>query len=705
MESYLHPGHYDLVTPDGRITKWNKIDNTTAIAVVFIENISPAFVGFQIDPQNVFFNLKSVLAQLGIDATGEEYFLDPRKHCAEVQVTVRAYGSLAQQMLSLLGQGVYLGKLFAADERRRVRTSDYLYRTFNRSDRKGRPLLALGGMQGSSNLILEKVDGHTVAYLSLQKGCIKYDESITGLLPTIAKALVSNHSVRGLLKLHQHWVSDTPKIVNENDILLVRTLPLHIRTVFGRVVNCLLPRGCQHTNANILQPDTSASGDIYELFGNSKHELIDIPLEFYTLEPHREHVFYVDRDQLQSCLEKPETLFKAFEKAPKPANAKAAVFVVKGTQLLNLQPKDWIIRDNQKHSSPGTIPDTRQALMIERYITKQPSYPFLKSIEDGLITSQGILLTYYFPSPVMKRMLLSTHVHQQLKGIYFLKPSLSHDVFFSQEDRNLLNDLAKFGIPVYWVDQTTHKILQYVQKPGRDSGLFVPINLVQEFLQATMFGIYGSNLLPGQFEGELRKLFEAILEMKGLYDHPLINANTPLALLTGGGPGVMEVGNRIARQLKILSCANILDFQFREDVVVNEQLQNPHIDAKMTYRLDKLVERQAEFHLDFPIFQIGGIGTDFEHILEEVRRKVGAVSATPILLFGNPEYWRSKITPRFQCNLETGTTIGSEWVSNCFYCVQNAQQAIKVYRQYLDGNLSIGYEGPTYKDGFCIIED
>ena len=43
---------------------------------------------------------------------------------------------------------------------------------------------------------------------------------------------------------------------------------------------------------------------------------------------------------------------------------------------------------------------------------------------------------------------------------------------------------------------------------------------------------------------------------------------------------------------------------------------NPYIDAKVTYRLDRLVERQAEFHLDFPIFLMGGIGADFEYSLE-----------------------------------------------------------------------------------------
>lgn len=79
----------------------------------------------------------------------------------------------------------------------------------------------------------------------------------------------------------------------------------------------------------------------------------------------------------------------------------------------------------------------------------QPSYPYLEAIEKGVITSQGILLTRFFPSPIMKRMLLSEQVYEYLKGIYFNKPSRSHGDFFSHEDRSLLLDLAKFGISIF----------------------------------------------------------------------------------------------------------------------------------------------------------------------------------------------------------------------------------------------------------------
>lgn len=691
---------FDLVTPDGCIISLTRINDRTLDATVFIENISSRFVGCQIDPSRVLFNIKSTLAQLGVDGIGQEIEYDKNRKCAQVKVRLFSIGPLGLEMLKHINVGAYIGKLFAADERRRVRDPDYLSRMFSRSDSLGKPLLSLGGLHGSNDLILDKVDGRTIAYLTLQNGRILYDNSVEGFLPTLGKALIANIPMRNAVRLHQEWHQLMPRNVHEDEILLVRTLPLHIRTVYAKVVDELVSHGYLHTSACILQPDTEASGDIYEFYGNSKRELTDIPLEFYTLEPSREYVFFQDRDQLQSSLEDSKTLFKAFGTAPEPFKNQAATFIVKGEQLLNLKPEDWVCREARQSEFPGQFQGSRQALMVERYIEQQPSFPFLKAIEDGFITSQGILLTRYFPSPLMKRMLLSYHTQRCLKRIYFQYPSFSHHNFFSAEDRALLHDLEKFAIPVYWVDEETGKILQYIQKPDKDSGMFIPLESIEQFLKSAVFGIYGSNLLEGNFEEELRRLLKGVQELRKTSTHPLLNKDTPLALVTGGGPGAMEVGNRVAKELGILSCANIVDFRQKDTSVVNEQKQNLYVEAKMSYRLDKLVERQAEFHLDFPILLTGGIGTDFEYSLEEVRRKIGAVKTTPILLMGTNEYWASKITSRFETNRRTGTIKGSEWISNSFYCVQTADQGLDVYKAFFSNTLPIGKDGPIYNEGF-----
>ncbi len=693
--------HYDLVTPDGVIEEIHLINTSQAEAIVSIERISPYFVGYRIPLSLVFFNLKSTLAQLGIDAHCIDCLLEPKTYSARVKIQIKAIGPIGVQMIALLEPGAYIGKLFAADDRRRVRDPEYLTRMFGRADRNGRPLLSLGGLQGGNDLILEKVEGRTIAYLSLLNGAISYDANIIGLLPTLAKALKKeNIRTRDIIKLHQEWHEEMPRALSDHDILLVKTLPLHIRTVFGRVVQELLPTGIAHTSACVLQPDTQDSGDVYEVFGNSSKQINDIPLEFYTLEPYREHVFFCDRDQLQECIENPVTLFAAFDTAPAPRHHLCATYIVKGEQLKNLVPTDWIATNPIPTEFPGLIHPNRQALMVQHYITEQPSYPFLKAIEEGSITSQGILLVRHFPSPLMKRMLLADRIQLCLKGIYFELPSLSFGDYFSHEDRSLVHDLAKYAIPVYWVDRVSNKILQFVPKPGKDSGMFVPLAEVKKFLHATVFGIYGSNLIEGKFEGELAKLMKSLLDMRHEFDHPLFHKEIPLALVTGGGPGVMELGNRIAKDLGILSCANIVDFRTKTDSIINEQKQNPYIDAKMTYRLDRLVERQGEFNLDFPIFLEGGYGTDFEYALEEIRRKVGSIPPHPVLLFGTREYWCSKITSRFQCNLKAGTIQGSEWVSNCFYCIQTAQQGIHILRRFFSNTLPIGKNGPNYEAGF-----
>ncbi|MCI5051892.1 MAG: hypothetical protein MRY21_01995 [Simkaniaceae bacterium] len=701
MPKNLTSRQFDLVTPDGYIHDLEKIDNKRISVTVVIENIEPFFVGYQIDVSDIFFNLKSLLAQLGLHSYTKEIELSQEIHKARVKLEIIAIDPTSEIVLKNLSVGTYIGKLFACSKERRVRNPDYLTRMFGRSDRRGRPLLCFGGPPGSEHLRLEQIDGRIIAYLPVRKGRFTYADEIGSAIPTLVKGLkYPELKLRQLLRLHQNFVEEAPRSLNENELLLLATEPLHVRTCFAKVVDELLPEGVFHTSASVLQPDTYESGDIYELFGSTDVQIDAIPLEFYTLSPYQEHVFFSDRDQLQQCLEDHECLFEALDTAPDPEDHKSAVFVVKGDQLLNLQPSDWVISDSPQYELPADLYSGRRTMLLDRYIESQPSYPFLKAIEEGVITSQGILLTRYFPSPRLKRLLLSQNVQNNLKGIYFRKPSRAHGDFFSHEDRSFLSDLAKQSIPIYWVDESSHLLLKYVLKPNKDSGMFVPVEHVQTFIDATMIGVYGSNLLEGSFIDELTRLLEGLKEMRKDFDHELLAPDTPLALVTGGGPGAMAVGNKVATNLNILSCANVVDFSRSDEGSINEQNQNPYIQAKMTYSLDRLVERQAEFNLDLPIFLTGGIGTDFEFALEEVRRKVGINQASPVLLFGTKEYWQDKITTRFKCNLASGTIKGSEWVSNCFYVVRNADEGLRVYKQYFAGQLRIGPTGPISEDGF-----
>jgi predicted Rossmann-fold nucleotide-binding protein len=693
--------HYDLITPDGVLRSIERKNGNTFLCVD-IQKISPRFVGYDLDSSRIFFNIKSTCAQLGLDARTRQVRFDPARGTAEVELEAHPIGEIGRALLKLLSPGAHLGKLFAADPRRVVRQPEYLTRMLGRQDRWGRPLLSLGSEPNGEGLVLGQVEGRAVAYLSLKPGQVVYDEGVWDWLPSVERSLhYPKLRSRDFLQMYQKVNPTAPHRLEPHQLLLLKTPPLHIRTVFAVVLDELLPRGVHHTNARVLDPTTFASGDIYEFYGNGTQSIDAIPLEFYTLEPYREHVFFSDRDQLQASIEDPAALERAFEAAPGGPQDRSAVFVVKGEQLRNLTPEQWVVTCPQYEEFPGMDFGERQAIMVENWISQQPATPFLKAIEDGLITSQGILLTRYLPTPYLKRLLISDLVQRCLKGLYFQQASQSHGAFLSADDRALLADLAKFAIPVFWVDPQSHRILKYMPRPGKDSGMFVPLERTQEFARATFFGIYGSNLLEGDFEAELRHLLEGVEELRNESQHPLLHPGKPLAMVTGGGPGAMEVGNRIAVSLSMLSCANVVDFGAKG--VVNEQRVNPFVEAKMTYRLDKLVERQAEFDLDFPIFLMGGIGTDFEFTLEQVRRKTGSTALTPVLLFGPKSYWEAKLTSTFELNRATQTIRGSEWISNCFFSVQSAAQGLEVYRRFAQGTLPIGPSGPFYDRGFCDV--
>ena len=123
----------------------------------------------------------------------------------------------------------------------------------------------------------------------------------------------------------------------------------------------------------------------------------------------------------------------------------------------------------------------------------------------------------------------------------------------------------------------------------------------------------------------------------------------------------------------------------------------------MTYRPEKLVERQADFNLDFPLFLQGGVGTDFEYALEEVRRKVGTTAPTPMILFGDT--WPAKITHRFKSNLGAGTIKGSEWLSNIPYVVSSGKQALSVLTKFFNGTLECGPGKKVNEEGFVLVQD
>lgn len=696
---YTYP--YDLTSTDGYIIDIQKKSSHEVDVIVLMENISPLFKGFEIDKELVHFNIKSTFAQLGVDGVGISYEFAQKFNKVTVHVQLKAFTPIGAKLLSFIDKGMYIGKLFAADDRRRVRHPSYFTRLLGKTDSEGYPLLILSQEYKNEKIIEQKEKNRTIVRVPLLPGYWVYDEAVEGFLATVAKGLKNKEtSFRKFLFLHQKHVPGPRKIQKES-ILLVRTITMYIRTLFAKVVNEELPKGFRHASADIICPQR-ITGDIFEFHGASDEEICDIPLEFYTLESYREFFFFSDRDLLCDCLEKPELVFKAYDTIPSP---RSAVFVAKGEDLLNLKTSHWIKSDPPPIQNPVLPAENRKQKEVLKHFTESLAlHTILKAMQEGNITSQGIILTDFAPSPILKHFLLSEQVRRSLKAIYFRTPSQKYGDFFSSDDRNMLQDLAKASVDVFWVDFRSHLLLKYILRSDKDSGMFVPIDKEKEFRNATFFGVYGSRMQESLYYKEIIELFKGLLAMKQDVDHDKLNAEVSLAITTGGGPGVMSMGNKIANELGILSCGHAVDFTKPHENPFERQEMNPYIQAKMTYRLEQLIVRQSEFMLDFPIFFEGGIGTDFEYALELLLTQVGSRPATPILLFGDPSYWKAKITNTFHINRQMGTIHGSEWVSNTLYCVNNHKEALLVYYKYFTHRLQIGRDFPASDDGFVTVD-
>eukprot|EP01064_Diplonema_japonicum_P013509 TRINITY_DN21077_c0_g1_i1.p1 TRINITY_DN21077_c0_g1~~TRINITY_DN21077_c0_g1_i1.p1 ORF type:complete len:791 (+),score=108.74 TRINITY_DN21077_c0_g1_i1:61-2373(+) len=702
----------DLVTPDGEVISINRsTDRSKMECGVVIENISERWAGWN-GNGDVFFSIKATCAQMGIDGQGSCFRYKPREKTVSLVVQLTTISSIGILLLDEIKTGSKIGKLFCRDPFRRINDPEYLERIDGRIDKMGKPIMSY--LDYSS----KQLDGRVIFYFKTQPGVVEYGSDVINIVPTIGKAITRGVSCRQLVMLHQVHNIDKSRIASPGRVLMVRTQKMFFRNCYARVATDLLPKGISCTSATVLEPEVDPIGGIsshslvnckidghtFTFYGDSAEFLDAIPFELYSPEPWREHLYFTDG--LKTALDtQPKQIFKAFESMPDTKD-QSCCYVVSSDQLVHLRSVDWITTSPTKGCYPGIMQPERQRSNVLSYIRQQCSYGILKAISVGDINSHGVLLCRYLPSPVLKNLLLSDTVSVCLKRIYFVTCSQTSGPFLSHEDRSLLYDLSLFGVEVLNVDLVQNKIFEYIHKHGRDHGGFVPVfpnNRTQEYLDATAFGIYGSNLKQGSLEGELEVLFKGLLDLKTTIDHPLMNREKPLALITGGGPGAMEVGNRVAKNCGILSCGNICDFTPKGGGVVNEQKRNPYVDVWMTYKLEKLVERQSDFQLDFPIILTGGIGTDFEHSLEEVRRKVGASPPTPILLFGSPSYFRDKLTQRFTRNLAEGVIKGSEWLSNIFYAVQTGEQALHVYKQYFSGKLVTGPKGKVHSDGFCEV--
>lgn len=143
-------------------------------------------------------------------------------------------------------------------------------------------------------------------------------------------------------------------------------------------------------------------------------------------------------------------------------------------------------------------------------------------------------------------------------------------------------------------------------------------------------------------------------------------------VVTGGGPGVMEAGNRGAAEVGAPTIGlNI--------VLPHEQAPNPYVSPELSFNFHYFATRKIHFLLRARAVAVfpGGFGTLDEFFETLTLIQTGRMERIPLLLFGM-EFWNKVID--FEALAEAGT-IGPE-DPDLFTVVDSAEEGWAVVRQH-----------------------
>lgn len=245
-------------------------------------------------------------------------------------------------------------------------------------------------------------------------------------------------------------------------------------------------------------------------------------------------------------------------------------------------------------------------------------------IQPAVSKDPAIMVLRYFPNLVEHRDIVNLVAEGKIKAIYFFEASCEHGPFLSQEDHSRLQEYHAYGVDVYWLCNLNQRLMIHTMRDGK--GYFVAVERLADFHKSMLFAFYGSTL----------PLSEAGKDRLGcLMDRLVAFWGCNIGIVTGGGSGVMEEANTMARQRGILSGANFLD--------ITDQPMTTDVDFCQVFQATCRHSRQKWFEIaSFPIFNVGGLGSLEELGITLCNMKLSIMERVPIILFdteGDRGYW------------------------------------------------------------------
>ena len=197
------------------------------------------------------------------------------------------------------------------------------------------------------------------------------------------------------------------------------------------------------------------------------------------------------------------------------------------------------------------------------------------------------------------------------------------------------------------------------------SARVLPPDVAQQRLDAALAKGEAQAIARARTQVAMSRYYEEARRFAAIVTRATCDADAPLVVVTGGGPGIMEAGNRGAFEAGGKSVGlNI--------VLQHEQRPNPYITPELCFQFHYFALRKMHFLMRsvalvcFP----GGFGTLDELFEVLTLTQASKVRHRPILLFGE-SFWRKLIN--FDHLVETGMISPKD--VHLFHFVETAEQA------------------------------
>lgn len=286
-------------------------------------------------------------------------------------------------------------------------------------------------------------------------------------------------------------------------------------------------------------------------------------------------------------------------------------------------------------------------------------------LEDAAIAEGSALVLKYFPNIIEHRDIINVVCAGKIDTLYFFEPSREHGPFLSQNDHSRLQEYHTFGVQVFWVSSLTRRIMAHTMRDGM--GYFVTPDRLSGFHKSMLFAFYGSTIeLDSRGVRRMEALLDALVAFWGRH----------IGIVTGGGSGVMEKANTLAKARGILSGANFLE--------ITDQAMTTDVDFCQVFQSTCRHSRQKWFEIaSFPIFNVGGLGTLEELGITLCNMKLSIMEPVPIILFdtdGDGRFW-ADMTHQIHQMVEKGRA--PAWVKDNIVITHDPRVVIDAYRERL----------------------